>query len=98
MRLDAGIEIDFCDSCKGTWFDKRELDSFLGFPCTLHENTELIHSLHDKELKCPKCRSQPLEEVYVDSSESLKVDLCQSCYGIWLDQNEIGTLKKIMMP
>ena len=103
-----GIELDYCSSCLGFWFEEDEL--------------RLAKDAKDKELKwldidlwkkekefqispsfvetsegkrgqklCPVCR-MPLYEVNYGDSE-IRVDLCNLCYGIWLDR---GEFKKII--
>jgi len=49
------------------------------------EKTRLkeLHFMH-----CPKCGTRLAEE----SLESVAVDVCPSCQGLWLDQGELGKI------
>jgi len=88
-----GVEVDFCPTCLGLWFEKDEL--------------RLAKDEKDKDLKwldldlwkdrkkfkifpgirlCPSCRL-PLYEVYYGDSKII-VDICNLCHGVWLDRGE----------
>ena len=41
-------------------------------------------------MKCPKC-GQDLEEI---NYQSIMIDKCNDCHGIWLDQGELELLAK----
>ncbi len=43
-----------------------------------------------KPLKCPKCKGKLESIVY----ETIEVDRCCQCQGIWFDQTEAESLKK----
>jgi len=88
-----GVEVDFCPTCLGLWFEKDEL--------------RLAKDEKDKDLKwldldlwkdrkkfkifpgirlCPSCRL-PLYEIYYGDSKII-VDICNLCHGVWLDRGE----------
>ncbi|MDP7420786.1 MAG: zf-TFIIB domain-containing protein [bacterium] len=92
----AGIQIDRCATCGGTWFDKGEFDSIKG-EAESEEMKNIESSPVDQEftrkqegdLTCPKC------EVVMDSfsfqySSGIKLDRCNICDGFWFDCGEIG--------
>ena len=39
-------------------------------------------------MDCPRCKLSMVREVY----EGVEVDLCQSCWGMWLDSGELETI------
>jgi Zn-finger nucleic acid-binding protein len=70
----------------------------------VRENAELIkqmRALLDEQrrevqrrehfMKCPKCGGDLKERDF----ESVKVDVCPECHGIWLDQGELGLMRHI---
>jgi Zn-finger nucleic acid-binding protein len=88
-----GVEVDFCPTCLGLWFEEDEL--------------RLAKDEKDKDLKwldidlwkdakkfkifpgirlCPSCRL-PLYEIYYGDSRVI-VDVCNLCHGVWLDRGE----------
>lgn len=88
----AGVEIDHCPACKGTWLDAEELQLLLGG----REACDWLRAvaaegLKEKSLRCPICRhrmrksSLPLDPLVV-------VDECVRLDGIWLDQGELESL------
>lgn len=88
-----GVEVDFCSTCLGLWFEEDEL--------------RLAKDEKDKDLRwldldlwkdrkkfkifpgirlCPSCRL-PLYEIYYGDSRVI-VDVCNLCHGVWLDRGE----------
>ncbi len=96
--LFQGVKIDTCSSCKGYWFEKDELrkakdekeEDLNWMDVDLWENEVSFRVTKDK-LICPDCGLPLFEVNYGDSN--IKVDVCNQCEGIWLDE---GEFKKIM--
>lgn len=94
-----GVRIDECEKCHGMWFDKDELrrakdatdDDLAWLDFELFEQKDGKFSSIKSEKKCPSCSSYLQSLQYMDSK--VTIDLCPSCDGVWLDQNE---LKKII--
>ncbi len=88
-----GAKIDYCNSCKGFWFDQKELEkakdekeeSIKWLDIDLWENMEEF-KVSEKERQCPAC-NLPLYELNYGDSE-VKVDVCSVCEGVWLDKGE----------
>ena len=40
------------------------------------------------ELNCPKCDGKLVETEY----ENIKIDICKSCTGVWLDAGELAQI------
>jgi Zn-finger nucleic acid-binding protein len=93
-----GVKVDSCSSCKGYWFEKDELrkakdkkeETLNWMDVDLWESEEKFR-ISKNEMFCPDC-GLPLYEVnYGDSN--IKVDVCNMCEGMWLDE---GEFKKVM--
>ena len=87
------IEVDYCPRCFGIWLEEEELRwakdekdkdlQWLDIDLWKDEKKfKLSHGIRN----CPSCRV-PLYEVYYGKS-GIIVDVCNLCYGIWLDRGE----------
>ena len=82
-----GIELDYCISCSGLWFDHGELD-------LLGELTGADFSSLDAgsarqpagSRACPRCRAS-LHHLPVGT---LQLDSCPRGDGLWFDHGELG--------
>lgn len=97
LKLDqallAGVEVDYCPSCYGLWFEEDELQwardekdrDLRWLDIELWKDPVKFHVSRGGKL-CPVDR-MPLYEVrYGDSS--VRVDVCSVCHGVWLDRGE----------
>jgi Zn-finger nucleic acid-binding protein len=83
-----GVEVDYCDRCRGVWLDAGELETLAG---KLPEELWPTHPTGTPAkvpLFCPRC-DQSLEEVKV---EALLLDRCRVGHGWWFDRGELATL------
>jgi len=88
-----GVEVDFCPTCLGLWFEEDELRlakdkkdkglRWLDFD--LWKDIKKFKIFPGIRL-CPFCRL-PLYEIYYGDSRII-VDVCNLCHGIWLDRGE----------
>ena len=93
-----GVEIDYCPQCLGLWFEEDELrlaknekDKNINWvDIDLWKEKEKFQ-ISRKQKLCPFDRL-PLYEVNYGDSE-IKVDICNLCYGVWLER---GEFKKII--
>lgn len=92
------IELDYCDNCKGVWFDSGELELMLGsvgMPETKSMLEGLLNSppasVVEKKRRCPICRRQ-MNKVNVGGPEHVIVDTCVKHDGIWFDGGEVDHL------
>ncbi len=93
------VEVDYCPTCLGIWFDRDELMhakndadkqlNWLDFDIW-RDKGKFVISPTDR--RCPVSRL-PFVEVAYDNS-SVKIDFCKHCKGIWLDR---GEFKQIMI-
>jgi Zn-finger nucleic acid-binding protein len=90
-----GVCLDFCDTCGGTWFDEKELAKYFLLEKDLSSKSVLINPYDEKAPRCPKDASLMQEYVYM-TGDSLKIDFCPVCYGIWLDRGEIPRMQTIL--
>ena len=94
----AGVEIDACTYCGGLWFDNYELDKIVhtddpNYP----RNGPIIETLgrqvhSTKEKDCPRCKNS-LKTHEFEKDGDLRIDVCESCHGIWLDRGEVAHAK-----
>jgi len=93
QSLLAGVEVDYCPSCYGLWFEENELQqakdekdrSLRWLDIDLWKDPKKLQVSRGKKL-CP-VDGMPLYEVgYGDSN--VKVDVCSVCLGAWLDRGE----------
>ncbi|NCO44462.1 hypothetical protein GW888_00075 [Candidatus Wolfebacteria bacterium] len=88
-----GVEVDYCPQCLGVWFEQDELrlakdnkdENLKWFDIDLWHDWKHFNISHGERM-CPSCRL-PLYEVYYGGSGVI-VDVCNVCYGIWLDRGE----------
>ncbi|MBL7142070.1 MAG: zf-TFIIB domain-containing protein [Candidatus Pacebacteria bacterium] len=91
-------QIERCSQCKGIWFNQDELrkakdeeDQFLKWlDIDLWKDSEKFQPSHSSKI-CPTCKVN-LYEVHYGGSD-VRVDFCNKCKGIWLDD---GEFKKII--
>jgi len=85
------IELDYCQSCGGIWFDSGEMDllasRFGGEQAALRPATDA----REGRLRCPVCRVH-MDKRYIGEAKPVLVDLCPSCDGLWLDAGELEEL------
>ncbi len=107
----GSIELDYCPSCRGIWFDRGELEALLLqvrsdiLPIGLPESSD-----QPAERRCPHHNILMLERrlstarlrssMYTTGNESLpdgvSIDQCPACLGIWLDGGELGQITQAM--
>jgi len=90
------IELDYCSTCHGIWFDRGELELLLD---TLTRGTarELVNGLmqrqdkkvSEKSRKCPICRRK-MRKIDIGSGREILIDVCNAGHGLWFDGGESG--------
>ena len=85
------VEVDVCATCQGLFLDDGEIRTLTG-------NRRLHHILHkrafmdhDSRLVCPNCHGVMEGE----NVGSVRVDVCLTCFGVWLDGGELERLKAL---
>ncbi len=93
----AGVRIETCPDCGGSWFDRDELrqarniaDPDLAWmEFNLWKETDGFHVRKDSS-KCPSCGGKMALIGYTDSE--VELDYCRDCGGIWLDKGEFDAI------
>lgn len=86
------LEVDYCPSCGGIWFDSVELELlFEDLPRSekFSEAFEIQKNVKEKIRRCPKCNKK-MEKVL--SGNKVLIDRCKYMHGLWFDKNELQTL------
>ncbi|MCK4781586.1 zf-TFIIB domain-containing protein [Candidatus Parcubacteria bacterium] len=92
-------KVDICKECHGIWFDKDELrkakdekDQYLKWlDVDLWKEKKEFQASSSQKV-CPLCKKNLYEIKYGKSN--IKIDICNSCKGVWLDK---GEFKKIII-
>jgi Zn-finger nucleic acid-binding protein len=92
------VGVDYCPVCLGIWFDRNELrwakddkDKDLKWvDINLWKDQKDFKVSKGDRSMCPCCRV-PLYEVYYGDS-GIIIDVCNVCYGIWLDRKEFSKI------
>jgi Zn-finger nucleic acid-binding protein len=94
-----GIDVDFCDRCRGLWLDAGELEALLT-RTGARADDPLLHFQQQPGTQptgrshlCPRC-DEPLREITVAShaGQPLTLDRCPRGHGLWFDADELTQL------
>jgi Zn-finger nucleic acid-binding protein len=93
------IELDKCHKCDGLWFDRGELEKLRDSGMTdLEEAIEKRYGDPDYQrdtvdgyMQCPRCDGRLSSHSYT-FVVPVKVDICQKCLGVWLDDGELDKI------
>lgn len=106
----GAIELDYCPSCRGVWFDRGELEALLlqvrsdiqpiGLPSPSDETANRRCPRHgvqmvERKLSTARLRSS-LYGQGRDVPDGVTIDQCPACLGIWLDGGELGQITAAM--
>jgi Zn-finger nucleic acid-binding protein len=96
------IELDYCQSCKGVWFDAGELELLLevgGLKASRQSLGDVMHLLEahtsEKKSRCPIC-AKNMKKVGIGSETGVIIDACIQNDGLWFDAGEVASLVKII--
>ncbi len=96
LELDE-VEIDYCTSCEGIWFDAGELELLLEDSAEKDHflsSLEVDRTAKEKARKCPIC-SKRMEKVCPVSDRRFHIDRCRRNDGIWLDGGELEQIVRM---
>jgi hypothetical protein len=94
-----GIELDFCPTCRGLWFDTGEmalLAERAGRALRLEKSGATGTpggGAHPR--RCPRC-DRKMEAVRLGSAPAVEADRCGAGHGYWFDRGEIGFVMRQM--
>jgi Zn-finger nucleic acid-binding protein len=92
------IELDYCNSCKGVWFDSGELELLLksqgleepkAFFDGILTSQEAVAS--EKKRNCPIC-GRKMKKTAIDGQPAILIDVCRDKHGLWFDGGEVTQL------
>lgn len=90
------IELDYCTSCLGVWFDAGELALLLeSMDLDVGEfNIADIMTLPEKRIaerkrRCPVCRKK-MRKAVIGHEPEVVIDACPRGEGLWFDGGEVG--------
>ncbi len=84
----AGLEIDYCPSCRGVWLDEGELELLRERPGAPGESVEDVRPARTKarDRRCPVC-GKLMPKVLLGRHATV-LDRCER-HGIWFDHREL---------
>jgi Zn-finger nucleic acid-binding protein len=96
------IELDYCTSCHGVWFDSEELELLLK-SFNLESSELLLHNLlqspeaesTEKKRNCPLCK-QKMKKTTIGEGHEILIDVCSYEDGLWFDGGEVTHLLKLL--
>jgi len=92
------IELDYCNSCKGVWFDSGELELLLEshgleeikvFLDDIRNSQEAVSS--EKKRNCPIC-GRKMKKTAIGGQPEVLIDICHDKHGLWFDGGEVTQL------
>lgn len=94
-----GVELDHCRRCGGTFLDPGEETEIFGVFTSpdVWKHSSVAQALGPRTLKCPEDNRHFFAYAIEFGNQSVEVDLCQHCAGIWLDAKEGKKLRDIVM-
>ena len=92
------IELDYCTSCSGVWFDTGELELLLESMQLEKSSLSLENILAlpetmstEKKRRCPICR-QKMRKATIGKEPEVLIDVCSQGEGLWFDGGEINQI------
>jgi len=92
------IELDYCNSCKGVWFDSGELELLLKSQGLEESKTFFDGILNsqetaspEKKRNCPVC-SHKMKKTAIGGQPEILIDICPDKHGLWFDGGEVAQL------
>jgi Zn-finger nucleic acid-binding protein len=94
------IELDYCNSCKGVWFDSGELELLLKLQ-DLEEPEAFLDGIinsqeaisPEKKRDCPIC-GHKMKKTAIGEQPKILIDICRNGHGLWFDGGEVAQLMK----
>ncbi len=90
-----GIEVDYCQVCKGMWLDYQELDQLEDEALDQDDlKGTMIFSSSPTAMACPHCTKSLKRFKY--RLYDLELEFCENKHGFWLDENEEERVLELM--
>jgi Zn-finger nucleic acid-binding protein len=92
------IELDYCNNCRGVWFDSGELELLLK-SYGLEEPKALFDGIFnsqeaaspEKKRNCPIC-GHKMKKTVIGGQPEILIDVCRDKHGLWFDGGEVAQL------
>lgn len=85
-----GVEVDYCDTCKGVWLDRGELFHFVAKPKLVAQRLrDALKTKTPTNKRSPRSGKPMLELVYWGG---VRLDYCPTSGGLWFDAGELKAL------
>jgi len=92
------IELDYCTSCHGVWFDSGELELLLE-SVSLEPSSPFLNNIlgspetrsSEKKRKCPICNKK-MKKTTIGQQPEILIDVCRQGDGLWFDGGEMEQL------
>lgn len=94
FNTSEGVTLDFCDKCRGVWFDRGEVANYVDLASDIPNLAEDLKSAAESPYACPKC-SVGMQRMKYTPEGNLIIDRCPQCEGIFLDGGELRALEDI---
>lgn len=88
------VTVDVCPSCDGEFLDEGEIKRLTGDRDLHTLLTDHLGVDADSDLVCPGCGDVMDAELLELEDETVEVDVCLGCRGIWLDDGELAKLEE----
>jgi len=88
-HMGENVEIDICKRCRGSWYDWDELAVHIDDDHIRTRLTNFPSVGEDSSIACPRCGGK----MKLRHEQSVEVDFCVNCRGVWLDVGEEDALK-----
>jgi Zn-finger nucleic acid-binding protein len=99
----GGVRLDACARCGGIWFDDDELRRMREERPQALERIEGQFRAAEPGLtpapeasrtrRCPVC-GDPLTEYTYAYTSAIKLDRCDQCHGLWVDEGELAAMQQ----
>jgi Zn-finger nucleic acid-binding protein len=94
-QFEAGeAVIEVCHKCGGQFFDTGEMYAAFGMKAdpSIWDREATGGTVKESHLECPICHTHMLGQDVKYESDTVEIDRCGHCGGIWLDKGEIDQL------
>lgn len=96
------IELDYCTTCQGVWFDSGELELLLE-SAGLESASPLLDDIlsspevksSEKKRRCPIC-GQKMRKAIIGQQDEILIDICRQGEGLWFDGSEVNQLIRLL--
>ncbi len=88
------IELDYCISCKGFWFDTGELKLLyetLNLNLLQEIKPAVVHDTTEPKRNCPLCDKE-MNKIKIEENSNVLLDKCPGGQGIWIDGGELSRI------